>query len=194
MNMNTASYYDYYLVSNFGAVFSLLTNQFVPVRDNNGYWELSLPHPEKGTKRIKVHQIVAECFLPKIEGKNIVLHIDGNSKNNHYKNLEWASHFDSNYHARVLGFNNVSESNKRRWEIAKKKHEVKVSAGPKPQYGLDSSNCKYLFSYKGKYYTIRELRDIFGCTDNAAFRIARLVRANRPNPWSAAGVEFVREN
>lgn len=46
-----------------------------------------------------VHRLVAEAFLPLIEGKNYVNHIDGNRLNNSVDNLEWCDHNDNNNHA-----------------------------------------------------------------------------------------------
>ena len=66
---NTARFYDFYLVTTFGAIYSFLTKQNVPMHLNNGYYEVYLRHPEKATLRIKLHRVVALCFLPPIAGK-----------------------------------------------------------------------------------------------------------------------------
>lgn len=54
---------------------------------------------DKKPKDFLVHRLVALAFLPKIEGKNCVNHIDGNPKNNHVSNLEWCDHNENNNHA-----------------------------------------------------------------------------------------------
>ena len=41
------------------------------------------------TRRTKIHQMVAEAFVPNPRGKKDVGHIDGNKKNNHPSNLYW---------------------------------------------------------------------------------------------------------
>lgn len=50
-------------------------------------------------KTYSVHQLVALVFIPKIDGKNHVNHIDGNRSNNHVSNLEWVSNQENVNHA-----------------------------------------------------------------------------------------------
>lgn len=52
-----------------------------------------------------VHRLVAEAFVPKINGKNLVNHKDGNKKNNIISNLEWCSSKENNLHAFRTGLN-----------------------------------------------------------------------------------------
>ena len=51
------------------------------------------------SKDFLVHRLVASAFIPKIEGKESINHIDGNPKNNHVSNLEWCDHTGNNNHA-----------------------------------------------------------------------------------------------
>ena len=62
------------------------------------YWCISLnTAPEK-----YVHRLVATYFCPNPENKRTVNHIDGNKSNNHYSNLEWATHAENHQHAAKL--------------------------------------------------------------------------------------------
>lgn len=54
---------------------------------------------EGKSKDYLVHRLIAEAFIPKVEGKNSINHIDGNPKNNHVSNLEWCDHEENNNHA-----------------------------------------------------------------------------------------------
>lgn len=49
-----------------------------------------------------VHRLVAKAFLPKVQEKKYINHIDGSRLNNHVSNLEWCDHKENNNHA----FNN----------------------------------------------------------------------------------------
>lgn len=46
-----------------------------------------------------IHRLVAEAFLDKVEGCDVVNHIDGNKLNNHVSNLEWVTYSENSKHA-----------------------------------------------------------------------------------------------
>lgn len=50
-------------------------------------------------KDFLVHRLVGEAFIPKIENKDFINHIDGNPKNNHVSNLEWCNYKENSNHA-----------------------------------------------------------------------------------------------
>lgn len=50
-------------------------------------------------KTLLVHRLVALTFIPEIEGKDYINHIDGSRLNNHVTNLEWCDHKENNNHA-----------------------------------------------------------------------------------------------
>lgn len=54
---------------------------------------------DKKPNTLLVHRLVAEAFIPKVEGKEYINHIDGSRLNNDVSNLEWCDHKENNNHA-----------------------------------------------------------------------------------------------
>lgn len=67
------------------------------------YTNLSI---NKIRKTKKIHRLVAEAFLPLINGKINVNHIDGDKLNNKLSNLEWCTSSENTMHAYKLGLKN----------------------------------------------------------------------------------------
>lgn len=73
----------------------------------------------KGKKVYKmVHRLVAETYIPNPQNKPFVNHIDGNTANNHYTNLEWTTNQENIQHAFSIGLCDefTSKSAKLNWE------------------------------------------------------------------------------
>ena len=106
-----------YEVSNYGRVKKLggaskaTSRKFLPDRKEKIYVIKKCP---KGYSRVTiiisgvkyyrlVHRLVAFAFIPLVDGKTHVNHIDGNKANNHYLNLEWCTPAENNKHAIETG-------------------------------------------------------------------------------------------
>lgn len=72
-------------------------------KTKTGYYRVILCKNGK-SRKIFVHRLVAEAFLPRNRKKHpVVNHKDGDKIHNHYKNLEWCSYSDNTKHAIEIG-------------------------------------------------------------------------------------------
>lgn len=105
-------YEDLYKVSNFGKIKSLErinqigNNKYVTfekilkhhINKKRGYCQVNLC--KNGTRKLfTCHRLVAETFIPNMDNKKYVNHIDGNKTNNCIDNLEWCTHSENINHA-----------------------------------------------------------------------------------------------
>lgn len=100
-----------YQISNDGHVRSFAQNKDKPhmlheIEDRDGYLFVRLRKNNK-VKQFRVHRLVAETFIPNLEHKPTVNHVDGNKKNNKIDNLEWATYSEQQKHVQA---NNLRSS------------------------------------------------------------------------------------
>ena len=106
--------YPNYEVSNLGRVralkyYSNVTKKYydrilvLKVKTNRwGYNFVGISN-RNGRKSKIVHRLVAETFIPNVNGLREVNHIDGNKQNNRVENLEWCTRSQNLKHAYKLG-------------------------------------------------------------------------------------------
>lgn len=75
-----------------------------------GYLRVSI-----GGKEHRVHRLVAECFIPKVPGKDTVDHIDRIRDNNRVSNLRWADLYDQRMNSSSVIFKGNPAEVKRKW-------------------------------------------------------------------------------
>lgn len=130
----------------------------IPVKDKYGYLELTLSKNSIVNHK-KIHRLVAQAFLEKIEGKNEVNHKDGNKTNNTVDNLEWCNAKENRQHAvknkllKVIGSENpmakLTENEvreiRRLYKENKRKYTIKVLA---EKYNVSFQNIYNIVSNK----------------------------------------------
>lgn len=118
-----------YKISNFGRVWSFRKDsEMKPGIEGGGYKYVNLCDGE--CKPFKVHRLVALHFIPLVEGKEIVNHIDEVKTNNHVTNLEWCTHKENANHG--TSRQRLSESKKN-----SEKTKVVIERKRKAVVGID---------------------------------------------------------
>lgn len=72
-------------------------------KDRDGYYRCSVQRLDGTWTSQPVHRLVAKAFIPRIENKDIVNHIDGNRTNNRVENLEWITPKENVIHSFKFG-------------------------------------------------------------------------------------------
>lgn len=68
----------------------------------SGYYEVNLRNLD-ANRYCRIHRLVAEAFIPNLENKPAINHIDGNKLNNNVDNLEWVTAKENVTHAAQTG-------------------------------------------------------------------------------------------
>ena len=128
-------YEGMYQVSNLGRVRSLKYGKYKILKGSktNGYLQVRLSKNGYQTT-YRIHRLVAETFIDKIEGKNCVDHINGIRDDNRSENLRWCTvKENSNF---PLAIKHIQEANKgkNKGRVLSKEHKNKLSESHKKRY------------------------------------------------------------
>ena len=77
-------------------------------RKNNGYLKVHI-HRNGKQYQPHIHRLVAQAFLPKIDGKNEINHINGIKTDNRVENLEWCNRKDNIEHSIENGLRKMKQ-------------------------------------------------------------------------------------
>lgn len=91
-----------YFVSNFGKVYSVLSDKILKEDSSSRYQTVTIYHDGKKLTT-RVHRMVGEMFLKKNFDSLEINHIDGNKLNNRVDNLEWVTSLENLQHALDTG-------------------------------------------------------------------------------------------
>ncbi len=95
--------YENYAVTDDGRVFNCKTNRLLRVDiSNRGYHRITVCKNNK-PKKMTIHRLVAELFIPNPNNYQTVNHISGDKSDNSINNLEWMSQAQNQEHAVATG-------------------------------------------------------------------------------------------
>lgn len=135
--MQQKEFYNYIVFEN-GEIYSNYVHRFLnPDITKHGYKQVTL-YINGNPKRFKVHRLVALLWLGEApKDKPTINHKDGNKLNNNYTNLEYATYYENNKHARDMKLNDICFSNSKRWENP----EFRERTSKNISQGLIKSGC-----------------------------------------------------
>lgn len=135
-------YADYYLVSNYGDVYSIRSGRCLTPKSSLGYLRVVLSIGGV-TKNCAVHRLVALAFIPNPDNKPTVNHINEIKKDNYVGNLEWATHLEQNIHGTRIA-RAVAHTD---WKARTEKIDYKQIAAKHNYHEINKEQMKPMLQY-----------------------------------------------
>lgn len=96
--LQTMKEYFNYKVNDDGSVLGFKNNKLKPQLDKYGYHTVNL-YIDRKMKTVKIHRLVAMCYIDNPENKPCVNHINGIKTDNRVENLEWCTVSENTKHS-----------------------------------------------------------------------------------------------
>ena len=138
-----------YMVSTDGMVKRVETDRILKQKlDKDNYLSINMSMGGRGnTKQVFVHRLVAEAFIPNLENKPLVKHIDGNPINNCVENLKWVTPKENVEHSIKIGLKNNDHGS------------LSCNSKLSPN---EINYCRKMYQPRSKLYGCRALAKRFG--------------------------------
>jgi len=108
-----------YKISNLGRIYNIKTEKYLTLQENKGYLQVFLYN--NGIKKFfLVHRLVGEYFIPNLENKPEINHINGIKNINTVDNLEWCTRSENILHAYRTGLSIADDKRKKKMSLGNK--------------------------------------------------------------------------
>ena len=169
---NTLDNFSKYEISSFGNIRNKTSKNILTPNIKSGYYGVGIRNDKNKYISMKIHRLVALCFIPNPLKKETVNHKDHDKLNNKSDNLEWATTTEQNNHKRKC----------------KKEQQELVSS--RPVWRIDKDTNERLEYYKtiraaaqwifdNNLTSVKEFND----GNNIKTKISAVAQGRRPNTF-----------
>ena len=139
--------YKNYSVSNLGNIKNNKTNKILkPNFNKQNYAYVWIKNNDNICKRVRIHRLVAQEFIPNRDNKSCVNHLDYNPSNNCLDNLEWVTYQENTDYSREHFYSiihNYKHSQEKKHEISLKRTNFNNELG----HHIYKHRRKYIFKF-----------------------------------------------
>lgn len=150
-------------------------------------------------KGVKFHRIVAQTFLPNVDNKPTVEHIDDNKLNNRLNNLMWATYKEQqqfvidkksrkSQKGRSIGTNNMNNLDGEIWKVMVYYPDYEISSKGRVKYPIRKGTKPYLKritfgGISGDGYKTFSLKNTTSCIKTVIHRMVATAFIDNPNSY-----------
>lgn len=157
------NYEGFYSINQKGEIFSIRNNRIIKPFLGKGkrtYYRIELNVKGKA-KKYFVHQLIAKVFIPNVENKPFINHINGIKTDNRIENLEWCTNTENITHATLTGLYKCRTGEKHYLaklsdsEVLEVRKEIALKASQKQlsiKYNVSIHTINHIVNRKGRYH------------------------------------------